>query len=146
RQLGENDDAVWRGPRTRVDLDAVRVAESLAVPQSSPCEEPRGVLSSDNKVRPAAESVVVPVQILHTDQRGLRLSLVAKTSDAVNRVRVPHDPVEEAVRREEREVTAEIAVGRDQVEHVRGRVLLVPGKDDQLVAPCQLGPGREGIE
>ena len=78
-------------------------------------------------------SAVVAGHVLHADDACLWPPEVPPLADPPHLVPVKDDFPEEIVRREEHQVSAQIAVAPDQVVLVSGRVLLVTGKDDQVV-------------
>ena len=89
---------------------------------------------------------MVPVHVLDADEARLGPAEVAPAALAVDAVAAADDAVEEVVRREEREVAAEVAVALGEVVLVRRHVLVVAGEDDQVVGVREPVAAGDGVE
>src|SRR5439155_9779516 len=89
---------------------------------------------------------VVAGDVLHADDTCLGAAEMPPLADPPHLVPVKDDFPEEIVRGEEHQVSAQVAVALDQVVLVRGRVLLVTGKDDQVVTPREEVAVRDMLE
>jgi hypothetical protein len=89
---------------------------------------------------------VVVGAVLRPEQRRLRPTELAPHLDTVDLLTRPRDLPEERVRGEEDHPAAEIAEALYDVVDVRGLVLGVPRKRDEVVEAAQLVTGREPFE
>ena len=84
--------------------------------------------------------------VLHADQLRLRAAEIAPELDAPDPSILEVDAPEEVVRRQEREVAAEISVALDHVVDVRRDVLLVTREDDRVVARGEVVAARDLLQ
>jgi hypothetical protein len=117
-----------RGCARCVDLDTA-VAERGAVDELGAGEEPLGVGRVADDPRAAMLAAVVRA-VLGAQQRRFRRVEVAPLGGALDRVSVPDGLPEEVVRREEREVAAEVPVPAYERVLVRRHVLVMAREDD----------------
>ena len=134
RDLRDDARALRRVGRGRRDLHPAP-AEPGAADEARAAEEPRRAVGVADDVRPAVGAVVAR-EVLDADESRLGSRMLPEPPLILATEDEPvtgHPPVE-GVRAQEREVTATVAISRDEVELVLGDVLVVTREDEQVVS------------
>src|SRR5439155_10367331 len=107
-----------------------------AVDEPRTVEQPRriGGVADDECALPLT---LVVRAVLDADERRLGPPEVSPLRDPPESTSFSVNAPEEVVRREERQISAAIPVLNDDVVFVRGHVLVVPWKHDEVVGTCE---------